>query len=208
MQQQSQSTSRRGRTRLQQQIAFLAELDRLKSVLRRNTLIDGSRRENTAEHSWHLGMLAIVLAEYADEPIDVLHVVKMVLVHDVVEIDAGDTFCYDEDAKVDKRELAAAERLFALLPADQAKEFRALWDEYDATETAEAKFAHALDRLQPLLLNYRSGGGTWKEFDVCATQVLKRVESIGDGSEALLHAAKSMLDDAMRSGILRDNRTS
>lgn len=184
--------------RLQRQIAFIAEIDKLKSVLRRNTLIDGSRRENTAEHSWHIGVLAFVLAEHADEPVDALRVVHMLLIHDIVEIDAGDTFCYDEEAGMDKeeREQAAADRLFGLLPDDQAKQFRALWDEFEAAETPEAKFAHALDRLQPVLLNSRSGGGTWKEYDVSFEQVMARNEPISRGSKTLWEAACEMIGQA------------
>lgn len=193
--------------RLRQQIEFITEIDKLKHVLRRNTLVDGSRRENSAEHSWHISMLAIVLAEHADEPVDVLHVVKLLLVHDLVEIDAGDTFCYDEEAKLDKeeREIAAADRLFALLPGEQARQFRALWDEYEAADTAEAKFAHALDRLQPLLLNYHSGGGTWQEYDIPLSSVLKRADGIRRGSKTLWDAANGVLDDAVEQGLLRDD---
>lgn len=185
--------------RLQQQIEFIAEIDRLKGILRRNTLIDGSRRENTAEHSWHISMLAIVLSEYANEPIDVLHVVKMLLIHDVVEIDAGDTFCYDDEAGMDKeeREQLAADRLFGMLPDDQAREFRALWDEFEAAETPEAKFANALDRVQPVLLNYRTGGGTWKEFNVTIEQIMKRNSPIARGSTVLWERAEAMIVDAM-----------
>lgn len=185
--------------RLHRQIEFVAELDRLKSILRRNTLIDGSRRENTAEHSWHIGMFAIVLAEHADESVDILHVLKMLLIHDIVEIDAGDTFCYDDEAARDKeeREQKAADRLFGMLPDDQAREFRALWDEFEAATTAEAKFANALDRLQPVLLNSRSEGGTWKQYDVPTEQVIKRNRPIAAGSEILWERAEAMIYEAM-----------
>lgn len=185
--------------RLRQQVEFVAEIDRLKSILRRNTLSDGSRRENTAEHSWHISMLAIVLSEHTNEPVDVLHVVKMLLIHDIVEIDAGDTFCYDETAGMDKeeREQAAADRLFGMLPKDQAREFRALWDEFEAAETPEAKFANALDRFQPVLLNYRSGGGTWKEYNVTVEQIMQRNRPIARGSSVLWEHTEAMIHDAM-----------
>lgn len=185
--------------RLKQQMKFIAEIDKLKNVERRNSLIDGSRRENTAEHSWHIAMLAVVLAEYSNEPVDVLHVVKMLLIHDIVEIDAGDTFCYDDVAGMDKeeREQAAADRLFGLLPEEQGREFRALWDEFEARETAEAKFANALDRVQPVLLNASSGGGTWKEYNVSKEQVFQRNLPIQDGSTTLWEVAKKLIEDAM-----------
>lgn len=192
--------------RLHRQIEFIAELDRLKSVLRRNTLIDGSRRENTAEHSWHIGMLAIVLAEHANESVDILHVLKMLLIHDIVEIDAGDTFCYDDEAGRDKeeREQRAADRLFGMLPDDQARELRALWDEFEAADTPEAKFANALDRLQPVLLNSRSKGGTWKQYDVSVEQVIKRNRPIAAGSATLWERAETMIHDVMGEKGARD----
>lgn len=185
--------------RLRQQLAFLAEVDRLKTVLRRNTLIDGSRRENSAEHSWHISLMALVLAEYANEPIDVFRVVQMLLIHDVVEIDAGDTFTYDPAANADKaeREQAAADRLFALLPPDQAASFRALWDEFEAGETPEAKFAQALDRLQPVFLNYLCNGGTWTEFQVPLERIVQRNGHIKKGSTVLWDCAKQMIHAIM-----------
>src|SRR5690606_13001631 len=141
--------------RLQAQLAFLLEIDRLKRILRRTSLVGGDRRENSAEHSWHLAVMAMILAEHANEPVDALHVLKMLLVHDIVEIDAGDTFAYDVQANQDKeaREQAAAERIFGLLPADQRDEIRAMWEEFDARVTPEARFANAMDRLMPALQN-------------------------------------------------------
>lgn len=188
--------------RLQQQLAFITEIDRLKSVLRRNTLGDGSRQENAAEHSWHTAMLALVLAEHANEPVDLCHVVKMLLVHDLVEVYAGDTFCYGPTDPGEKaaREQEAADRLFGLLPADQARPLRALWDEFEAAATPEAKFAQALDRLQPVLLNYRSGGGTWKRFGVPLDQILQRTRPIREGSAALWEQAEAMIHEAMQGG--------
>jgi putative hydrolases of HD superfamily len=151
--------------RLQQQIAFLVEIDRLKGVLRRTRLMDGSRYENSAEHSWYLAVAALVLAEYAHEPIDLFRVVKMALVHDIVEVDAGDTFVFDESARQTQhqREARAAERLFGLLPTEQAQEFRALWEEFVARETAEARFAAALDSLVSVIANAHTDGGSWRE---------------------------------------------
>src|SRR5262249_50705513 len=147
--------------RLARQIAFIIEIDKAKQVLRQTLLMDGSRLENDAEHSWHLAVMALLLAEYAGEAVDLLRVLKMVLIHDLVEIDAGDTFVYDVEALATRREREerAADRIFGLLPADVEEEFRALWEEFEAQATPEARFAAALDRLQPLLHNYHTGGG-------------------------------------------------
>ena len=170
--------------RLADQIRFLLEIDRLKSILRQTGLVDGSRRENSAEHSWHLAIMALFLHEYSAEPVDLLRVLRMVLVHDVVEIDAGDTFCYDDKAQLDKeeRERAAADRIFGLLPDGQERELRGAWQEFEAAESAEARFAHALDRIQPVLLNLAGGGGSWQRHAVTLEQVLERNSPIGDGA--------------------------
>ena len=138
--------------RLKNQLTFIWEIDQLKNIFRQTYLLDENRKENDAEHSWHIAMMAVILQEYANEDVDLLRIIKMMLIHDIVEIDAGDTYCYDEAGNESKRqrELEAADRLFNILPQDQAKEFRALWDEFEARETDEAKFARALDRLQPL----------------------------------------------------------
>ena len=151
-------------TRLREQFAFLVEVDRLKTILRQSPLASADRRENDAEHSWHLAMMVVVLAEHSDEPIDVGHTVELVIVHDLVEIYAGDTPLYDSAAGLDQeaREAAAADELFGLLPGDQARWVRALWDEFEARATPEARFAKAMDRLQPLLLNWMARGGTWR----------------------------------------------
>ena len=161
--------------RLTQQLRFLLELDRLKSVFRQSRLIHTDRMENSAEHSWHLAMLAVVLAEYAAEDIDLVRVVKMALIHDIVEIDAGDTYIYDEQARQEKAriEQQAAERIFGLLPKQQAAELRTLWEEYEAKQTPEARFAGALDRLQPLLLNYHTEGQMWRHHGISSEQVIK-----------------------------------
>ena len=158
-------------------LAFFMEADRLKGVERRNRLADGSRRENTAEHSWHLGIAALVMAPFASEPVDVGTAVAMALVHDIVEIDAGDTFAYDEAegaATKQAREEAAADRLFGLLPADTGRRFRDLWDEYERGDTAEARFVMAIDRLAPMMLNLAEGASTWREYGITRSRVIAR----------------------------------
>lgn len=166
--------------RLQQQLAFVVEIDKLKNVLRQTTLTDSSRKENTAEHTWHLAMCAVVLAEYAASGVDLNRVLRMILVHDIVEIDAGDTFAFDTNANTSKaeREQRAAERIFSLLPSEQAKEFRLLWEEFEGVGTADSQFANALDRLQPFLQNRATGGGTWRIHSVTRSQVMKRMDPI------------------------------
>ncbi|TVT42418.1 HD domain-containing protein [Amycolatopsis rhizosphaerae] len=190
--------------RLGAQLTFLIEADRLKTVLRQSPLAAADRRENDAEHSWHLALMVSVLAEYADEPIDVGHTVQLVVVHDLVEIYAGDTPVYDVQARKSQaqREQAAAERLFALLPPDQAASYRALWDEFEARVTPEARFAKAMDRLQPFLLNWMAGGGTWRTPGVTADRVRKRRDLITDGSARLGEAAESMIEESVRRGWL------
>lgn len=155
-------------SRLDQQMAFLSEVDRLKSILRATTLCDGSRMENSAEHSWHIALYALVLAEHSETPLDIGKVIKMLLLHDIVEIDAGDAPVFgDHDVTaMALQEQAAAERIFGLLPDDQAQEFRALWEEFEANETPEAQFAKSIDRMQPPMQNLASGGGSWIEYDV------------------------------------------
>jgi len=163
-------------TRLDRQLGFLREIDRLKTIMRRSPLLDRSRRENTAEHSWHLGMYAMVLAEYADGSIDVLRVIRMLLIHDIVEIDAGDTpiHAHHDPLAQSEREHHAALRIFGLLPPDQAQEFRLLWTEFETAESADARFAKSLDRLQPLIHNVATGGGTWLEANVSEAEVEQR----------------------------------
>jgi putative hydrolase of HD superfamily len=191
-------------TRLDQQIHFIVELDKLKSVLRQSHLVDGSRRENTAEHSWHVTLMAVLLAEYANAPVDLLRVVKMLLVHDVVEIDAGDTFVYDEVAALTKaaRERAAADRIFGLAPPEQAAELRALWDEYELAQTPDAKYAAALDRFMPMLHNYHSGGKTWLAHNITEDRVLQRNAGIGDGAAEIWRYAQALVRDAVDKGFL------
>ncbi|MDE2999781.1 MAG: HD domain-containing protein [Gemmatimonadota bacterium] len=194
--------------RLERQIAFITEIDKLKQVLRRTYLIDGERRENSAEHSWHLAVMAVLLSEYAREELDLARVVKMLLLHDVVEIDAGDTFAYDEAAHADKeeRERRAAERIFNLLPADMAGEAFALWEEFEAGATPEAKYAEALDRLQPILLNCGSGGIAWREHGISSEQVIARNRHIELGAPALWTYVRGLIDRAESGGTLRRER--
>jgi putative hydrolases of HD superfamily len=191
--------------RLRRQIDFLLEIDRLKEVMRQSYICKGLRKENSSEHSWHLAVMAIVLAEHANESIDMTRVLKMALVHDLVEIDAGDTFCYDDAGNADKagRETVAAGRIFGLLPADQARQLRSLWEEFEARATPEARFAAALDRLMPLMHNYYSNGKTWQEHGVPAAKVLERNRHIEDGSAGLWVLAKSLLEDAIEKGWLK-----
>jgi putative hydrolase of HD superfamily len=192
--------------RLARQIAFIVEIDKLKHVLRRSLtgLARQRRLENSAEHSWHFALAAMLLAEYADAPIDLLRVLKMALVHDLVEIDAGDTYCYDARAALDKdaREQAAAERIFALLPQDQATELRQLWDEFEARATPESRFASGIDRLQPVLLNYFSKGEAWRANRVDRERVIERNQPIADGSRTLWNYIRSLIDDAVEKGYL------
>lgn len=193
--------------RLEDQIAFIVEIDKLKGVLRENPTADGSRRENTAEHSWQLAMAAMVLAEHADEPVDVSKVVSMLLVHDLVEIDAGDTFVYlTMDAagrdEQNRREEVAAERLFGLLPDDQASEMRATWDEFEAANTPEACFAKAVDRLAPMLLNRAAGGGSWKRHAIDPAQTHRLVDAqMTAGSATLTSYAHWLIDQSVADGL-------
>jgi putative hydrolase of HD superfamily len=190
--------------RLLAQVTFLAEVDRLKQVLRRTTIMDGSRRENTAEHSWHVALAAVVLAEWGNVPVDLTHVVKMLLVHDIVEIDAGDTFAYDAAGKLDQhaRETKAAARLFGLLPDDQAQELRGLWEEFEARATAASLYANAIDRLLPVLQNFANGGGTWHANGVHRGRVLERLRPIDDGAHEVWRYVELILDEAEARGYL------
>lgn len=204
--------------RLEKQIRFLLELDKMKNLYRQTYIINDEdrpsggeftprppRKENDAEHSFHLAIFAAILSEYANESIDTAHVMKMVLVHDVVEIDAGDTYCYDPEGNKTKRsrELKAADRLFGLLPDDQRDEYRSLWDEFEANETPDAKFANAMDRLQPVLMNYAKGGISWQEHGVKYDSVVERNEKISLGSSELWDYVKPLFDDALAKGKLR-----
>jgi putative hydrolases of HD superfamily len=191
--------------RLAQQMVFISEIDQLKSVLRQTMLAGPGRRENSAEHSWHLAMMAVVLAEHAPSGTDIGRVIVMVLLHDLVEIDAGDLFLYADDAQQARQETAehaAADRIFALLPQDQAARLRGLWDEFEERRTPEARFARALDRLQPMLANLRAGGGTWQEHGITADRVLAKVQLIEDGSPSLGRYATDLVTNAVLAGLL------
>ena len=193
---------------LERQLAFLREIDRLKSVVRMSPLIDQSRRENSAEHSWHLAMYALVLSEHAAAPVDVVRVVKMLLLHDIVEIDAGDTPFHDPSMQAGQaeREQRAAERIFSLLPAAQAAEFRGLWTEFEAAESDDAKFAKSLDRFQPLLHNVATGGGTWIAPGLDEAQVVSRNgPTIALGAPALWEAAAKLVRAHFRNPAAGDD---
>jgi putative hydrolase of HD superfamily len=192
-------------TRLEQQLAFSNELDKLKTILRRSQLMDASRHENSAEHSWHLATMAILLTEYAAEPVDLTRVLKMLLVHDVVEIDAGDTFAYDtvDIATQQERENRAADRLFGLLPAEQRDELRALWEEFDHRSTPDSKYANALDRLQPLMQNYHSGGMSWKKHGITREQVLDRMQPVKVGMPQIWPTVMKVIEDACAAGMVK-----
>lgn len=178
--------------RMEQQFAFLREVDREKQITRQTYLADGSRKEGDAEHAWHLALMTLLLSEYANSEIDVLKTVSMVLIHDLVEIDAGDTYAYDEAAKATQaqREQLAADRIFGLLPEDQGRKMRALWEEFEARETPEAKFARSMDNLQPLMLNHSSGGKAWAEHGVHLGQILTRNQPTPEGARALWDYAR------------------
>jgi len=192
-------------SRLAKQIAFAVEIDKLKNVYRQTLLMDGKRYENDAEHSWHLGIMVFLLSEYTGtRHLDVCRVLKMVLVHDLVEIDAGDTFCYDNKAAEGKveRERTAASRVFGMLPPDQASVFTELWEEFEARQTPESRYAAALDRLQPLLHNYNTQGAAWRKHGVTADKVLERNRHIAEGAPELWTFAESLIKDAVEKGYL------
>jgi putative hydrolase of HD superfamily len=191
--------------RLARQLQFILEIDKLKSIYRRTYLVDGERRENSAEHSWHLAMLAMVLAEHANEPLDVAKVIRMVLIHDIVEIDAGDTYIYGDQGDKAAREALAADRIFGLLPPDQEAEFRGLWEEFEGGTTAEARFAAALDRFIPQLHNYHTQGRSWKEHGITAERVLTRNEEMSQGSATLWQWTQTLIERAVSEGLLPRN---
>lgn len=194
---------------LLKQIEFIKEIDKLKYIFRKTKLINSDRLENDAEHSWHLAMMAIILAEHSNEPIDVAKVMKMVLIHDIVEIDSGDVFAYDTVKSHDNfdEELKAAKRIFGILPNEQAEEFINIWIEFEEMKTPESKFARALDRLEPLLQNASNNGGTWREFDVKFDKVIEKKKAIKDGSEELWKFAKNLIDESVEKGILKKQNT-
>ena len=190
---------------LLKQVEFIKEIDKIKYIQRKTKLFNSDRCENDAEHSWHLAMMAIVLSEHSDKAIDVLKVVKMVLIHDIVEIDAGDTFIYDtvNNHTNTEQELKAAQRIFGILPEKQAKEFISIWEEFEEGHNDEAKFAKAMDRFEPLLQNTSNKGGTWKEFDVPYQKVYDKKKVINEGSSSIWNYAESLINESVVKGILR-----
>jgi putative hydrolase of HD superfamily len=191
--------------RFKKQIEFILEVDNLKHVLRQTILLDKSRRENSAEHSWHIALMVFMLSEYSKQTnVDLFHVMKMLVIHDLVEVDAGDTYCYDDKGRENQaqREEMAADRIFGLLPEDQAADFRALWDEFEKRETPESKFANALDRVQPLLHNYFTDGQTWQENNINSRQVHERMRPVKDGAPDLWEYVNALIGDAVKKGFL------
>lgn len=191
--------------RLLKQIEFIIEIDKAKRIFRQNVVIGTERNEDDAEHMWHLAVMALLLSEYSKDDVDILQVIKMVLIHDLVEIDAGDTFCYDEKGYLDKgeREQKAADRLFNILPSDQAEEIMKLWREFEGLKTPESRFASCLDRLQPLILNYNTNGHTWKKPGVTSEKVLKRNELLKENTPKLWDYAKEIIESSIKKGILK-----
>lgn len=195
-------------SRLEQQLTFLRELDKLKAVYRRTMVKpDNNRQENSAEHSWHIALQALTLVEYAQEPVDIFRVIKMLLIHDIVEIDAGDTFAFAENAELSEqgaKEMEAAERLFGLLPEDQTEEFKILWLEFEQANTADARFAKAMDCLLPVIQNMESEGGTWAKYQVTRNQVLTRNRHLENLAPKLWNYVLEQVDISVRNGWLRD----
>ena len=195
--------------RLEKQMEFILEVDKVKKIVRQTYLSDASRKENDAEHSWHLALMAVLLKEYSNEEVDLAKVIPMVLIHDLVEIDAGDTYAYDEAGAKTKREreTKAADRIFGLLPSDQGTWLRELWEEFEAYETAEAKFAHVLDNCQPLFLNDASNGKSWEEHQVKKSQIYKRNRKTGEGSEVIWEYMKELVDKHIALGhVINDEK--
>lgn len=192
--------------RLKKQLEFVYELDKLKSINRQTYIADGSKHENDAEHSWHLALMCMLLSEYSNQEIDVLKTMSMVLIHDAVEVDAGDTYAYDETGNLSKREreVKAAERIFNILPEEQGKKVRALWDEFEEKETPESKFANALDRLQPIILNHLTDGRAWREHGVKKSQVHNRNKNVGEASREFGELIDQIINFNVEKGNLID----
>ena len=196
------------KSRLEKQFDFCREIDKEKLIGRQTYLSDASRKENDSEHAWHMAIMTLILSEYANEEIDVLKTISMLLIHDLVEIDAGDTYAYDEEGKKTQhaREVAAAERIFGLLPEDQGKKFRALWDEFESGDTPESRFARTMDRVQPLMLNAASDGKSWKEHGIHLSQILGRNGSTKDGSTALWeHVVHNFIEPYVDKGCIKND---
>ena len=192
--------------RLKKQLEFILEIDKEKNILRQTHLSGHGRRENDAEHAWHMAIMAYLLQEYSNEPVDIAKVMLMCLIHDVVEIDAGDTYAYDEKGKLSQREreVKAADRIFNLLPKDQAKSMRDLWEEFETCETPEAKFARCMDNLQPILLNDKTGGKSWRERQIKRSQVEERQKRTKMGSDTLMEVVTQIIEKNVKNGNLKD----
>lgn len=192
--------------RMRKQIEFALLMDKQKNIFRQNHLADNSRRENDAEHAWHMAVMAYLFREYANEDIDISKVILMCLIHDVVEIEADDTYAYDEEAKKSQREREeiAKKHIFGMLPSDQGHKLEALFDEFEAQETAEARFAKAMDNLQPVLLHEANGGGDWKEHEVTKEQIMRRQEKTRHGSEELFEVIKDIIDKHIAEGNIEE----
>jgi putative hydrolase of HD superfamily len=190
--------------RLKKDLEFIVELDKMKSIFRRTSVIGEDRQEDDAQHSWHISVMAMILSEYANENIDTCKVIKMLLTHDLVELYAGDTFCYDIVGNMDKRdrEVKAADKLYGMLEEDKGKELRALWDEFEEQKTPESKFAASMDRLQPMLSNYNNNGGTWKKYNVAKEDIYKRISPVKEASNELWEFVEYMLEDAYNRGLI------
>lgn len=191
--------------RLEQQMAFATEVDKVKNIYRQTYLADGQRKENDAEHAWHAALMAVLLSEYSNEPVDTFKVVKMLLIHDLVEIDAGDTYAFDEagQATAHIREQEAADRIFAMLPEDQGQELRSLWDEFEGYTTPEARFAHAMDNFQPLMLNNASNGKSWREHQVKKENLMKRNARIPQASATIWEEMERLIDKNIQKGNIK-----
>ena len=195
--------------RLEKQMEFILEVDKVKKIVRQTYLSDASRKENDAEHSWHLALMAVLLKEYSNEEVDLAKVIPMVLIHDLVEIDAGDTYAYDEEGQKTQheRESRAADRIYSLLPEDQKKKLRDIWEEFEEGETAEAKFAHTMDNIQPAMLNAANGGVAWKERGISMSQIMKRNAHTAEGSQKLWdYAFENFFQKNIDAGNIRDDR--
>lgn len=193
--------------RLLKQMDFIMEVDKLKKIVRQSYIADGSRKETDTDHSWSLAMMCMLLGEYSNEQIDVLKTMKMVMIHDIVEIDAGDTYAYDNvgNATKKERELKAADRIFNILPKDQADELRNLWDEFEERSTPEAKFANTLDKIQPVMLNDITGGRAWKEHEVREEQIMGRNVATHEGSEELWEFCRKIIEENVSNGNIKSN---
>lgn len=191
--------------RLMKDIDFIVEIDKMKTILRQTSVIGVDQREDDAQHSWHISLMAIVLEKYSNEKINIFKVVKMLLIHDLVEIYAGDTFCYDVEGNNDKREreLKAADKIYGMLDEEKGTELRALWDEFEEMETPEALFAASMDRIQPMLSNYKNNGGTWKKYNVDKEDIYKRISPVEKSSDELWKLMKYVIEDSQERGLIK-----